>query len=198
MWHGVSVAAGSTVAVIDLPLLKQRLSIDFSDDDVVLISLLAGATAAIDGPNGIGIAMMQQTWRKAMDAFPGSSGCILLPGAPVKSVATVTYMDANGVDQTMEAGDYRVDVSMEPARVEPAFGKSWPATRRGAGAVKVSYVLGETDQAKVPSSLVDAVCMIVSHRYHNREAAVVGRSVAALPLGVEWILNEHRRGHVAA
>lgn len=195
MWTGVSVVTKPTGELITLPKLKARLRIDVTDDDALLADLLKGAIARVDGPNGIGYALMGQTWRKSMDCFPA---CIILPGAPIKSVTSITYVDPDGITQTLAAADYRVDMDREPVRIVPAYGISWPSTRDVIGAVKVDYNLGDADAANVQQDLIDAVCLIVAHRYENREAVILGEGAQELPLGAKWILDEHRRGHVAA
>ncbi|NGO51618.1 head-tail connector protein [Allomesorhizobium camelthorni] len=194
MWTGVSVVTRPTGELITLARLKARLRIDHNDDDGLLADLIKGAIARVDGPSGIGCALMEQTWRKSMDCFP----CvIILPGAPIKSIAAITYVDAEGATQTLDSADYRFDLDSEPVRIAPAYGTAWPSTRHVIGAVKIDYRLGETEAANVEQDLIDAVCLIVAHRYENREA-VVAESAHELPLGVEWILNEHARGHVAS
>ncbi|CDZ43189.1 Bacteriophage QLRG family DNA packaging [Neorhizobium galegae bv. officinalis] len=193
MWHGVSVKTRPTAELVPLATLKSWLSVEHSDDDALLGQMLRGAIDRIDGPQGIGVAMMRQTWRKSMDAF---RSCIHLPGAPVKGISAITYLDPDGQPQTVEAADFHLDTDSEPARLVPAAGKSWPATACMPGAVKVDYELGETDPSAVPGDLIDAVALLVAHRYQNREAAAAKTDV--LPLGVEWILNEHARCHVAS
>lgn len=195
MWHGVSVKTKPTGELITLEKLKQRVRVeaDIVEDDDLLKDLLKGAIARVDGPAGIGFAMLEQTWIKAMHHFPAT---ILLPGAPIKSVSSITYVDGDGAEQTMNEADYRVDIAVEPARIEPAFGTSWPTARSVAGAVKVEYVLGETAAAEVPPDLIDAVCLLVGHRYKHREAVANG-DMASIPLGFEAIVNEYRRGSVA-
>lgn len=192
MWDRVKVIAKPTGDIISLAALKLRLRIDGDDEDDLLMSYLRGAVARIDGPDGIGYAMLEQTWRLTLDAFPHT---ITLPGAPIKRVAKISYLDASGVEQVLDAADYRVVADMEPARVMPATGKVWPATLHAVGAVKIDYVLGEAEAANVPADLVDAACLLVGHRYQNREA--VGDNMSELPLSVEWLLKEYRRGAVA-
>ncbi|KQR27211.1 hypothetical protein ASF91_19525 [Rhizobium sp. Leaf155] len=194
MWDGVSVVTRPTAELIPLATLKQWLSIEHSDDDALLEQMLRGAIARIDGPQGIGYAMMRQTWRKSKDFFPS---CFLLPGAPVKKIVSVNYVDPSGATKTLPEDHYRLDADSEPARLSPAIGKSWPAAARVDGAVKVEYLLGEDSADNVAADLIDAVCMIVGHRYRNREAGSSDK-IETLPLGVEWILNEHARCHVAA
>lgn len=194
MWHGVSVIGKPTGELITLTKLKQRLRIDHNDDDDLLGDLLKQAIARVDGPSGIGVAMMKQTWRKSLDCFPAH---ILLPGAPVKQVTKISYVDAAGVTQEIQPTAYRCDVTSEPARVEAAYGTFWPSTRDIIGAVSVEYELGEDDAAAVPPDLISAVCMVVAHWYQTGGAVADG-NLNEVPLGAQWILDEHSRGHVAA
>ena len=180
---------------VDVDTIKQRLDIVRTDQNDMLLDFIKGAVARIDGPVGIGVAMMQQTWRKSLDAFPA---LIELPGAPITGVTAIKYFDAGGVEQTLPEADYHVDLGREPVRVQPAAGASWPATGNLNGAVVVEYQLGEADPANVPPDLIDAVCLLVGHRYENREAVNVGNIVNVYPLGFEAIVAEHRRCMVSS
>ncbi|MGI2036404.1 head-tail connector protein [Rhizobium panacihumi] len=194
MWAGVSVLERATAELVPIDTLKKWFAIEHDDDDAILAQMLRGAIARIDGPDGIGYAMMRQTWRKSLDCF---SSCIHLPGAPVKGIRAVSYVDDAGELKTVNEDVYRLDADREPARLTPAPGKSWPAAARVPGAVKVDYYLGEENAAEVRADLIDAVTLIVGHRYQHREAASAGK-VETLPLGVEWILNENARCAVSA
>lgn len=194
MWHGVSVLTRPDAELVSLDTLKRWLTVEHDEDDDLFGQMLRGAISRIDGPQGIGVAMMRQTWRKSLDRF---RSCILLPGAPVKAIDKITYLDPAGVEKTLPAETYRLDVDSEPARLTVAIGKSWPATASVTGAVKVDYILGADEQDDVPGDLVDAVALIVAHRYRHREA-VSDQRHEALPFGVDWILSEHARCRVSA
>lgn len=196
MWTRVSVVTPPVAMPMTIADLKTRLRIDHADEDALLAGYLAGAVARIDGPKGIGWGMMTQTWRLTLDAFP--SGSIVLPGAPIKSVSSVSYVNLEGATQTMDLADHRLDAGGEPARLAPAFQTSWPAAQAVIGAVSIDYVVGEADAADVPADLVDAVALLVGHRYENREAAAIGVMVMKLPFSVESIVNEYRQSIVAA
>lgn len=85
-----------------------------------------------------GRAIITQTWRTSLDSFPAT---IQLPACPVQSVV-VKYIDPQGVEQTLPASDYILDVDAEPSTITLADGKSWPATAKRSGAVKVDSVCG--------------------------------------------------------
>lgn len=186
----MKVVTKPSASPVTLAEVKQRLRIDTADEDGLLARYIQGAIARIDGPAGIGYALSEQTWRLSLDHFPS---VIKLPGAPVQSVTSVKYIDAAGTEQTMAPADYRVDVAGEPARITPVFGGSWPSPRDVTGAVTVDYVLG----GDPPDDLIDAVCLLVGHRYENREA--VGMNNAAeIPMGFKSIVAEYRQGGIVA
>lgn len=195
MWSSVQVVTAPASAVISAPNMKSRIRVDYTDDDTLIASLINGAIARIDGPEGVGIAMMEQTWRVTYDSFPA---VITLPGWPVKSVTTVKYLDTDGAEQTLSTSAYTVGVKREPARIVPAFGTAWPSTRDIIEAVWVDYVVGESDAANVPDDLLDAVSLLTGHLYENREAVTVGVTASELPMAVDSILNRYRRGWVVA
>lgn len=191
MWNRVQVIAKPSASPVTLAEVKQRLRIDSAEDDGLLARYVQGAIARIDGPAGIGYALSEQTWRLSLDGFPR---VIKLPGAPVKSVTAVKYIDTAGTEQTMPSADYRVDVAGEPARITPVFGGTWPSPRGVTGAVSVEYVLG----GDPPDDLVDAVCLLVGHRYQHREPGVTGTIYTALPASIDAILSEYRQAGVVA
>lgn len=191
MWSGVTVVTRPTSLPVTLATAKKWLRIDHADDDTIINHALASAVASIDGPNGIGIAMMSQTWRRSMSDFCDR---IWLPGWPVKSVSSITYLDADGVRQTVDSDDYVVDIDGSIASAFPAWGLSWPAARSRVGSIEVTYLVGEAAAADIRPNLISAVLMLTSHRYEYREAAVAG-GLVEIPLGVRSILDEYRRSH---
>lgn len=190
-WEGIKVVTAPTSNPISTADMKARLRVDFTDEDDVIAAMIAGAVARIDGPRGIGIAMMAQTWRLTLDAFPSE---FRLPGWPITSVASIKYDDADGVEQTITSSNYRVDLNATPVRVAPVSGYAWPAPLVANGVVRVEYVLGQVHAADVPADLVDAVAMLAAERYENREAATDGTR-SPLAYGVDMILAEYRQAH---
>jgi uncharacterized phiE125 gp8 family phage protein len=189
-WDRVSVTVGPTGPSVSIKDVKARARIDFDFDDSLILSLINGSEARIDGPSGIGYALLSQTWRLSLDCFPS---CVIdLPGAPIKSVVSVNYVDVNGVDQVVDISDWHLDIYSSPARLSPSYGKSWPVTREQNSAVWIQYVLGEANSKNVKGDLIDALMLLISNRYENREAVSVVQ-LHEIPLGVESILREYRQ-----
>lgn len=195
MWANVTVSVPPASRPISLDDMKTRLAVDHDDHDELIAALLDAAVATIDGPSGIGVAMMAQDWVLSLDRFPAA---IVLPGAPVTSVQEVAYTDGEGVDQVLDPSGWTAVLGGEPARVVPAFGQAWPATRAVPQAVRVTYRLGAADAADVPADLVTATALLAAHFYAHREAVVPGGAAAPLPLGASWIMARHRRGAAGA
>jgi len=186
MWRNVKVKTKPTLDPVSLAELKARIRVDSSDDDTVISAYLRGAVARIDGPAGIGYALMSQTWEYTLDAFPS---VIYLPGAPVVSVTSIKYYDVDNVLQTLDSADYRLDIGTDCARIESV--DSWPGIYTRFGAVIVEYVLGVADSVDLPADLVDAVCLMVAHRCEERQ--ITGMPQTATPFGYESIINEYKR-----
>jgi uncharacterized phiE125 gp8 family phage protein len=192
MWSGVQVTTPPAPASlpIEIDVMKLRLRCDEDEENTMITDMIRQAVDRIDGPDGIGVAMMTQTWTRTLDAF---SAEIRLPGAPIQSVAEIRYMDSAGDWQTLAAATYRLCKSTHPWIVVPAPGAQFPTTLRGRAVVEIDYVLGNALAADVPADLVAAVTLLVGHYFENREAVVTGSTATELPLGVERILARHAR-----
>ncbi|WP_114286019.1 head-tail connector protein [Candidatus Halocynthiibacter alkanivorans] len=192
MWSGVQVTTPPAPASlpIEIDVMKLRLRCDEDEENAVITDMIRQAVDRIDGPDGIGVAMMTQTWTRTLDAF---SAEIRLPGSPIQSVSEIRYMDSAGDWQTLASATYRLCKSTHPWIVVPAPGAHFPTTLRGRAVVEIDYVLGNALAADVPADLVAAVTLLVGHYFENREAVVTGTTATELPMGVERILARHAR-----
>ncbi|PDT79963.1 head-tail connector protein [Sinorhizobium sp. BJ1] len=188
-WTRLVRTVAPAAPVVTLVEAKRQLRVTFDDDDAEIEAMVSAATAAIEGPSGIGIALSPQTWRLSLDHFPCE---IVVPLGPVTSIASIAYTDANGDPATVAS--WRADLDAQPLRIWPARDTSWPAIVCEPGAVKVTFVCG---YPTLPVDLKWAVLLLVSHFYENREAVTTDVSAAELPMGVSSILERYRVGRVA-
>lgn len=170
---------------------KDHLRVDHADEDQLINGLINYAVANIDGPNGIGIAMMPQTWTMVADVF---GWCMTLPIVPAISVDEIRYIDAAGAQQVLASSEYQVDTFSSPARLMPAYGVSWPTTRSVMNAVQVDFTVG---YSAIPADIRAALLLLIGHLYENREAVVIGTISTPLPFGVDSILERYRVGRVS-
>ena len=108
-------------------------------------------------------------WRLKLDAFP-ACGAIELLQPPVIAVQSLSYLDADGVSQTINPADYVVDTASEPGWLVPAPDKTWPATQSGAiNAVTVDYTAGYGATADaVPEQLKQWMLCAIQHMHDER------------------------------
>lgn len=201
MWAGVKVTTAPTALPIDAAALRVRLRLSNTGDQAIddeqnalMTEFIETAVAMIDGAEGIGVAIMRQTWSKALDCF---SPEIELPGSPVVDVAAVRYLDPDGEWQVVDPSHYRLTNEYEPAILQPASGQSWPSTSTGRGVVVVDYRLGADTPETSSKTLKTAVSLIVGHLWENREATTIGIKAEELPIGVQYLLDKHSRIGVA-
>jgi uncharacterized phiE125 gp8 family phage protein len=164
--------------------------IGISDHDDNVTAYIADAIAQIDGPDGIGLCLITQTWRLSLDAWPRDG--IRIPLRPIQTVDAITYLDDLGAGQTLAADQYVYDLDRKPLTIYPAEGVCWPSLKCAPGVVKVQFTAGYGDTpGDVPGDLVGAIKLIVGHRFENRDAVNV--SSTELPLGATAVLGRYAR-----
>ncbi|KQW97133.1 hypothetical protein ASC94_10100 [Massilia sp. Root418] len=127
------------VLAVDLALVKSNMGIDGGDLDALVTSWTKGVIADLE--HEIGQCMMEQTWRVTADGF---GDAITLPH-PVIEIASVKYIDPDGVEQTLADTGYRVRREQYQSSLLPARGASWPATLDDVDVVTIEVVCGYGD-----------------------------------------------------
>lgn len=179
----------ATVEPVDLARVKRRLALDQDDpfDDEDILALIT--TARHDCEARLQRTLVQTTWRHTRDAFPGCA--IGLEMGPVIAVTSVQYVDTAGVLQTLASTEWQLDAATTPARLVPAYGTSWPATRAEPGAVRITYTAGYgTTAAAVPPPLKDWIVLAVGDLYQQRTRSA---ERPAVPLNfVDGLLDPYK------
>jgi uncharacterized phiE125 gp8 family phage protein len=167
---------------VTLEDMRPQLRIDHTEEDALVTSLIASATAFVE--RQADRAFGSQTWEAVLDAFP--TGDLDLPLGPVASVTSISYLDAANLPATVTTDVYALVTGSDPGTIRLLT--DWPATYDGTEIV-VRYVAG----LGWPEDVKQAVRLLVAHWYANREAVVVGDSVSPLPMAVDALLGTHRR-----
>lgn len=152
--------------------------------------------------------LITASWKLVLDVFPGMgmtglaageqkafpSNAILLHKSPVKSVASIRYLDMSGQWQTMNTADYVIDTSMEPARITPVFGKIWPIALPQIGAIEVAFTAGYGAAVDVPQGIKHWILLRVDGLFKNRgETTEVQGKLEKLPFA-DGLLDPYRVG----
>ena len=192
MWNKLAVVTKGA-AVFDIDDAKKYLRVDHDDDDDLITSIIDAATAYVDGPNGIGIALMSQTWEVKYNYFPCEFS---IPLTPVSSVTHIKYFDPQGAEQTLSSDNYELDKYSKPSIVKAKSGYSWPAVKSQLNAVTLRFVAGYASAADIPQDLILAIKLILGTMYSQRESSI-GTQLYEFPFGVQSILDRHRVGRFA-
>lgn len=137
----------------------------------------------------LGRYLITQTVDLYLDDFPGWE--IRLP--PLQSVSAITYVDQNGDTQTVAASDYLVDAVSVPARITPAYGKTWPAPRQQNNAAKVRFVAGYGAASAVPDCVKNWMLMRIKQLHDQRDQVNVGNIVNEFPRSyVDGLLDSEK------
>lgn len=172
---------------VTLAETKLRLRVDSAADDAGLARLITAATRHVEQLTRR--ALVTQSWALVLDAFP--CGSIRVPLPPLVSVESVSYVDADGVTQTLDPSAYLVDRFGMLGQIHCAYGLDWPTTRAQPMAVRVEFTAGYGTADDVPGDVVAAILLMVAHLDQNREAVQIGVTVAELPMGVAALLSPY-------
>ena len=197
--------------LVTLEDAKDQMYVDHNDDDAYIKTLINLAERAVETCTDIYLGT--QTFTLYLDFFPNylntdnfidsysnpysrhlsamSNQIIKILNNPVQSITTVKYIDVDGVQQTLAASEYKIDINSQPARLVPAYGKDWPSTRDEINAVEIQFICGYAtlaDLGTVKPMIAHAVKLLVAEWYENREAAQ-DIKLEEIPHGVKMLLG---------
>jgi len=212
---------GPSTEPISLSEAKTHLRVDIDDDNSLILALITSARQQAE--HICRRAFISQQWMVTLDQFPrpgmniGSANWygpqwgdspgplttlnpdkttgyeIILPYAPLISVDSITYVDTDGATQTLSSSLYKVDNISEPARIMPAYGTTWPATRNEINAVQITLTAGWSNAASVPQPIKSWMLLRIAAMYENRESDMMltRGSVDSMPF-VDQLLAPYR------
>jgi uncharacterized phiE125 gp8 family phage protein len=214
MLYSLTRLQAPDVEPVTLDQVKQHLRIapEFADDDALLIAYISAAREYVESYTRR--CFLTSQWQLSLDHFPQSfqmpstvnpsmrrdwpyySGLwnqctIALPKPYCVSVDSITYLDGNGAQQTLDPSAYVVDVDSAPARIVPAPGLFWPiVTAYRPGSVKVKFTAGRwSDADSVPKDIQVAILLIITQWYTNPSAA--GATQNEMPFAVSALLGKY-------
>lgn len=170
---------------ITLDEAKAHLRVSITDDDALITALIVAARERAEQETRR--ALITQTWDATGRYFPG---VIRVPKPPLISVTHVKYFDTANVEQTLNATTfYKTSApagpDAGPGRISLRYGQVWPSVYAEEDVVTVRFVAGYGAAADVPQTIKQGMLLAIGHWYANRETAVVGTIVAALPMGAQ-------------
>lgn len=185
-----NITTAATIKPLSLDEVKANLNLftDFTDDDELLDSMIDAAVDCVE--NFTRRSLLTQTITLTCDGFP----IFFEIERPVlQSVTSIQYVDSDGNTQTLASSGYTVDTASTPGRIVEAYGETWPSTQSVINSVTVIYVAGYTSAANVPNQIKQAIKVLVSDFYKDRESYIVGvSSVSELPHTAKVLLRPYQ------
>lgn len=187
--RGLRRTVAPTLRAVDLNSFKVHAGYEDDDQDTLISEYIDAATDYAEEYQNR--CWRLSTWQATYDSFP-CDGVFYLPRPPLVAVSSIAYRDTAGDSQTFSASYYVVDAISEPGRIGLAIGYSWPPIGEMLNAVTVTYTAGYSTVADIPARTRQAIRMLASHWFEQREPIVIGTIVANVPLSVVDLLDADR------
>lgn len=161
-----------------------------TSQDVSLANLIKAARERAESITGR--AFIQRTVEQQAASFPGYrcnwGHSIQLEVSPAVSITSITYRDADGAVQTLDAGAYFLDAYAVPSIVWPTYATTWPSARLTPDSLKIRYVAGYAGSAdsppdlaaNMPAALKLWMQTMITTRFNARDGVIPG-GVTILP-----------------
>lgn len=171
--------------------VKNYLKVDDATDDALIATMLKAARQAVESRQNI--STLTKTIVQKLERFPSSykvatdyENVIKLLVYPVVNVSSITYLDENGVLQTLAQNLYEVDTYR--GIIGEAVDQDFPDTYLSLNDVTITYTAGfGTAATDCPSDIRIAVLKLIANMYDNR-----GDSVYKMPTASDVMLNRHK------
>ena len=185
----------ATTEPITTAQAKKHLNVSISDDDTYIDILIKVARQSIE--RATDRAFLNQTWRLYLENWPsGKDERIYLPYSPVSSIESIKYTDTAGDQQTWTNTEYQADTNHEPGRIAPAYGYVYPSIRSAddLSHIIIEYVSGYGANigaaTLLPAQMTQALYLLISHLYENREPVAVGTIISDFPLSIQFLIDQ--------
>lgn len=193
---------GPATEPVTLIEAKSHSRFDDAASDADIAAYLIAARESIE--RTCSLAMIEQEWDLLIDnAWPcvasryscGAPQEIEIPLAPLRSITSISYVDADGITQILAADQYRLVRSglyNKRGLVVPVYGVSWPAVRYQLEAISVRFKSGfGTEPGDVHEPVRQAIKLLAAHYCENREPINIGSAVTPIPLTISNLLADY-------
>ncbi len=183
--------AGPAEEPLSLAQSKAFLRVDTDAEDALIGTLITAARLHVESLTGR--ALLAQSWRLVLDAWP-CDRVVTLPVGPMLSLTAITAYEADGDDHAVPLGQFLPETDVSPARILlPREMVGMPAIRERRG-IEIDYVAGFGNEPDaVPSDLLQAMRVLIGYWFEHRDAVVVAGSGAVVPGGFDRLVSAYRR-----
>jgi uncharacterized phiE125 gp8 family phage protein len=168
--------------MLSLKTLKRHCVVDHDRDDDLLDIYLNSAIGYCEGV--VGRPIKTATF---VDLFENLFTCLPLR-VGTTSITLITYLDVDGVRQTLANTEYELVTTGLKFQAAPQYNVVYPVARATYGSVEVTYIAG---WASAPAEVEAAAYMFAANLYEFREAEVIGTISTTIKNGLDSLLKKH-------
>lgn len=192
-WRIVTYPSGEPITIEEA---RQHLRIDtygsppaHPDDGLIMMQLAAAREYC---ERYLGYSVAQHTVEMALDSFTED---IELPLGPVLSIQSLTYIDEDDDEITLDPADYSLDVfASNPWRLTSV--NDWPTALGDAShPIRITYLTGYSSGSPsnnpLPAAIRAAILLVLGSLYEQREDSSEVKQ-ESIPLGVAALLDFFR------
>ena len=184
----LAVITPPEVKPVTLTKIKQHLRLDHNEDDEYLLGLLDAATLHVEAVTGQ--FLISRTVRQYVEMIPASRS-ICLEAWPVMSVEEVRGFDFDGNPNVFFAGNYRLDIRIDPPALILNANINYQAFSNG---IEIDIIVGYGEIGiDVPSNIIRAILVLIAHWYEFRGALPEGDETGLIPEGINALLAPIKR-----
>ena len=173
---------------------KLYLRVDQSTEDNLISGMVVAARQWVETYTRR--ALVTQTWDFRYESFMDTRQPLILPKAPLQSVTSITYLDEDGVSQTLASSNYSVrtlsGATAGRGYIELNDDVSLPSLYTDALApVTVRAVCGYGAAAAVPDGIKMAIYLMLGDLYEQRQETMMPVS-SKTKTTIERLLGPYR------
>ncbi|WP_254513880.1 head-tail connector protein [Anatilimnocola floriformis] len=161
-----------------------RIESDFTAEDTIIAGIIQSAREYAETFQAR--QLITATWKLKLHCFHYE---IELPRPPLQSVTSITYIDPDGVTQTLSTSVYSVDTDCTPGVIRLKYGQMWPSVRgQNDPPIVVTFIAGYgATSSSVPARTKDGMGIYCDWRYRDRDGTrPMPPAVDSLLMGECW------------
>lgn len=202
MWYPAAITVAATAEPVSMAqaLRQCRLEPDDTLNLEYIQDLIPRARAHVERQCAVRFATQTVTmscdhftahrWWQQTEYMQSAGDMARLPEAPVQSITSISYVDVDGMTQTLSASVYELRADGLEAAIVLKYNQVWPPIQVGSRITVVAVV----GYATAPEDVVHAMLVLISFWFENREAVHIGTMATNLDFMGEAMLCNHRRG----
>jgi uncharacterized phiE125 gp8 family phage protein len=175
----IAVLTPPSAEPITLAEAKAHLRVDSSDENTLIEALITSARQWVEAATNRAIGLQTLEIQRR-----GFTHRIELPRPPLRTVVSVKYLDSSNVEQTLALPMYYRTIEhtdCQPGYLELLENVTLPTVYGSDVSVRVRYQAGYDTTGSpadvVPAGLKQAMLILISEMYENREITVTGAIV---------------------